>query len=151
MKKLIDKVHLLFFMVVPILLVVGLISRDSLLDINVHDTFYVISHRHLTLLFSVIFGVIGLGYWSVYKLKGRLTKWMTLTHIILTFGGILLTAITSFVLNTFYSSTNLEDIDGMLTANLILWMLISLVLFGQIIFPINLFSAFKNKMKNKRG
>ena len=138
-------------MVVPILLVVGLISRDLLLDINVHDTFYVISHRHLTLLFSVIFGVIGLGYWSVYKLKGRLTKWMTLTHIILTFGGILLTAITSFVLNTFYSSTNLEDIDGMLTANLILWMLISLVLFGQIIFPINLFSAFKNKMKNKRG
>ena len=138
-------------MVVPILLVVGLISGDSLLDINVHDTFYVISHRHLTLLFSVIFGVIGLGYWSVYKLKGRLTKWMTLTHIILTFGGILLTAITSFVLNTFYSSTNLEDIDGMLTANLILWMLISLVLFGQIIFPINLLSAFKNKMKNKRG
>ena len=61
-----------------------------MLDINVHDTYFVFSQIDLTILISILFGIIGLGYWIMLKTNRKLSKWLNLIHITLTFGGILL-------------------------------------------------------------
>ncbi|WP_047547866.1 hypothetical protein [Psychroserpens sp. Hel_I_66] len=68
----------------------GFVSSIESLDINIHDTYYVFSLADLNILISVLFAIIGLVYWILLKAHRKLSKWMNLTHIVLTFGGILL-------------------------------------------------------------
>lgn len=62
MNKLIEKPHLIFLLAVPITMTIGMLRGDEVLDINVHDTYFVIAHLHLTILMSILFGIIGMGY-----------------------------------------------------------------------------------------
>ncbi|MGB5610369.1 hypothetical protein, partial [Eudoraea sp.] len=61
MNKLIEKPYLIFLLAIPIIMLIGILSGDAVLDINVHDTFYVIGWNQLTLISSILFGIIGIG------------------------------------------------------------------------------------------
>jgi heme/copper-type cytochrome/quinol oxidase subunit 1 len=65
MNRLIEKPHLIFLRTIPIIMIIGLLSEDAILDINVHDTYYVIGYLHLAILISIVFGIIGCVYWIV--------------------------------------------------------------------------------------
>ena len=90
MKFLINKPHLIFLFSIPIIILFGILNRNEMLDINVHDTYFVFSQIDLTILISILFGIIGIGYWIMLKANRKLSKWLNLIHITLTFGGILL-------------------------------------------------------------
>lgn len=122
-------------------MLVGLISRDTVLDINFHDTYYVITYIQLAVLISILFGIIGLGYWIMLKVNRKLSKWLNLIHIILTFGGILII----WVLSQLYRESIMEyDFNGNL--NLAISIIALIVIFGQVIYPINLISGIiRNK------
>jgi len=59
-----------------------LIGLKKTMDIQMHDTYFVIALIHVGILFSIILGVIGLLYWLMRKKK--LINWMTIVHVFTT-------------------------------------------------------------------
>lgn len=140
MNKLIDKPHLIFLLTIPVLILIGFLSGDAVLGINVHDTYFVIAYFHLTILFSIIFSAIGLGYWVMQNANRKLSKWLSGIHIGLTFGGILFV----FILTRLFKEDILEyEFNNLLTS--IITLIIIIITLGQIIFPINIINALLKK------
>ncbi len=58
------------------------------MDINIHDTYYVIEQIHLAILLAVFYFINGTGYWFVEKiLKKRLLNILTIIHCVILFGS----------------------------------------------------------------
>lgn len=143
MNKINEKPHLIFLLAIPIITLIGILSGDAMLDINVHDTYYVIAYLHLAILISILFGIIGIGYWIMQKADRKLSKWLNWIHIGLTFGGTLMV----WILTKFYRTEIMEfEFNNNLT--LIITLIILLVIVGQLIFPINIIYGLIKK-KNK--
>jgi len=96
--------HQLFLLAVPILLLVGLLSGDAVVDLNIKDTYFVMSYLHITILLGIFFGIMGLGYWIMQKTAKKLSPGLTLGHTLLTFSG----TIAILVLSQLYSDDVLE-------------------------------------------
>lgn len=127
------KPHLIFLLAIPILLLTGYLSGDTTLDINIHDTYYVIKYMQLTVLVSILFGLIGMIYWIMVNADKRLSKWLSRTHVGLTLSGILIV----LILSQFYRPDQKElEFNNNLSLVISLTILISIV--GQIIIPINM-------------
>ncbi len=115
----------------------GFISSKEDLDINIHDTFYVFSLFDLNTLISISFGIIGLGYWIMLKANRKLSKWLNLIHIVLTFGGILLI----WILSQLYRESIMEfDFNDNLT--LAIYSIALFAVIGQIIYPFIIINGF---------
>ncbi|WP_179020605.1 cbb3-type cytochrome c oxidase subunit I [Winogradskyella forsetii] len=143
MKFLINKPHLFFLLTIPIIMLFGILSGDAVLDINVHDTYYIIAYLHLATLISLLFGIIGIGYWIMLKANRKLSKWLNWTHIGLTFGGTLIV----WILSKFYRTEFMEyEFNNNLT--LIITLFVFLIIIGQLIFPANIIYGLIKK-KNK--
>lgn len=83
-----------FWIVSILIVIIGLIKNISVendvLDINIHDTYFVISNLDLTLFLSFLYFLNGFGYWIVQKkLKRNLIKSLTIIHSIILIGGFL--------------------------------------------------------------
>ena len=52
-----------------------------MVDINIHNTYYVIASTYIFLWFGLWFALCGLGYWIVNKLKVKLIHWMCWIHL----------------------------------------------------------------------
>jgi cytochrome c oxidase subunit 1 len=64
----------------------GLILGDSALDINVHDTYFVVAHFHIVMGLSAVFGMFaGIYHWFPKMYGRRLNKKMGYWHFWLTF------------------------------------------------------------------
>ena len=123
-------------------MLIGFISGDGVLDINVHDTYYVIAYIHLSTMISIFFGIIGLGYWIMLKANRKLSKWLNLIHIALTFGGILLI----WILAQLFRESIMEyEFNNNLT--LAIYLIALIAVFGQIIYPINIIYGLIKKNK----
>jgi len=83
MKKIISKPHLFFFALIPIVLIIGYVFKDNVIELNISYTPLRISYRNLSYFFLIFFGLIGLNYFSLYWAQKKSIKWMTGTHIIL--------------------------------------------------------------------
>lgn len=143
MNLLSKKPHLIFLLSIPIIILIGFMSEDAVLDINVHDTYYVIAYFHLTILISILFGIIGIGYWIMLKVDRKLSKWLNWTHIGLTFGGTLVL----WILTKLYRTGIMEyEFNNNLT--LVITLIVLIMIAGQLIFPINIIYGLTKK-KNK--
>lgn len=129
MNKIIDKPHLIFWISIPIIIIVGLSYGGSTLDINVYDTYFIISQLYISYLISIFFGLIGFGYWMMIKCKRRLTKGLSILHIVSTIGGVLGILISPLVFS------NITMKIGML--DMILMILILILLLGQVFYLLN--------------
>ena len=140
MKKLIDQPHLIFFLVIPVVLLVGHVNMKSLVDINIHDTYFIVSYFHLVVLLSIFFGIIGILYLMMQKAQRRLFKWLTNLHIIMTIGG--LAAL--FTIPQLWHP-NVLDYSKKET---VLFLLFLLIFLAQISFIVNVFFGIFRKHKN---
>ena len=90
------KPHFFFWGAIPVFAVLGWIQtsklEDSALDINIHDTYFVVAHTHLFLIICVCFALLGFVYFILNKLQIPLRKGLNFTHTILTFLGTLFIA-----------------------------------------------------------
>ena len=142
MSRLTNKPHLIFLLSIPIIILFGILHRNEMLDINVHDTYFVISQIDFTILISILFGIIGLGYWIMLKANRKLSKLLNLIHITLTFGGILLI----WILSQLFRESIMEyDFNNYLT--LAIYLIALIAVFGQIIYPINIIYGIIKKNK----
>ncbi|QHI34919.1 hypothetical protein IMCC3317_02640 [Kordia antarctica] len=142
MNLLIKKPHIIFLVFAIIAFSVGF-NADGGIDINIHDTYFVISNYHLTTLISIFFGIIGSIYWIMEKVNRKLSKRLNLIHIILTFGGIFLI----IILNEFFRKSVMEYRfnENLTTA---IYFIAVIVILGQLIFPINVISGFLKKQNS---
>ena len=66
-----------------------LVSKDTSFDINVHDTYYVIDHFYLTLLFTFIYAFLGFIYRMLYTFKLKMSKALAKAHTKITVFGVM--------------------------------------------------------------
>ena len=85
MKNIINKPHLFFWGLIPLFLVLGLIKPDEVIDVNIHDTYFVLLNFHLVIFLSLLLFLIGFGYWFVLKLDKCLLRVLTILHIVFLF------------------------------------------------------------------
>ncbi|MDX6189866.1 cbb3-type cytochrome c oxidase subunit I [Flavobacterium sp. Fl-318] len=82
--------YFIFLTLIVIFLAIGFLNAEETLDINIHDTYYVISYLHFAVLLSVIYTFLAILYFALIKLKFPLIKWQISTHVIVSVGGLLL-------------------------------------------------------------
>lgn len=134
------KPHIIFLLSIPIVMLIGILSGDSAIDINVHDSYFVLGYLHLAIFISILFGIFGIGYWTVQKAKKKLSKSLNLIHIILNFGGTLLI----LILAQLYRNGIMNyEFNNNLTV--ILTLIGLAIIVGQVIFPINIIYALMKK------
>src|SRR6218665_2293026 len=85
------KVYHLFWITSLIILLIGIVQNsnpNAVLDINIHDTYFVIRNIDNAVLLFTWYFLIGLAYWLVQKkLKKELTKYLTSIHITILIGS----------------------------------------------------------------
>ncbi|BDU27308.1 hypothetical protein [Flavobacterium sp. GSB-24] len=87
------KVYHLFWFVAVLVAFIALVSSNypnSSLDINISDTYFVISNYHLAIVLFFSYLLMGLGYWLVLKiLNKQLFKLLTIIHTLILIGSFL--------------------------------------------------------------
>ena len=93
-------------MTLPFFLLVGFMTGNSLIDLNLHDTYYIIRIWYLTFLAIAIVGLTGTVYLilKLLKLKPRirLTKW----NVWLTQSGIFILLALAVIISDFGNSSS---------------------------------------------
>lgn len=86
--KLINKPYTLFWITAVLILLDGFLIQnpENVVDINVHDTYFVIAHGFIAEIFALLFFILGLGYWLFEKFNRNLNPTLTLIHILGTVG-----------------------------------------------------------------
>lgn len=65
------KVYHYFWITALLILTLGVYFHnlpDNTLDINIHDTYFVIEHLHVAILLTLFYFFNGIGYWFVEKI-----------------------------------------------------------------------------------
>lgn len=131
----------------------GLILGDNALDINVHDTYFVVAHFHIVMGLSAIFGMFAGVYHWFPKLFGKMmNKQMGYWHFWLTF----VSAYGVFfpmhflglagVPRRYYSNTAFPMFDNLTDINVLVTMFAILSAVAQAIFMFNfIYSALRGK------
>lgn len=132
MKIFIKNPHYIFLPAIPILFL-GFIDQEKNLSLNIHDTYFVFSFIDLMYLISIIFLIIGLGYWFMSKYHRQLSFWLNVLHISLTFGGLLLIWILPQLFRTSIGDYNFNN-----NLTMVIYVCIFAVILGQLLFPFNI-------------
>ncbi|HMR46138.1 MAG TPA: cbb3-type cytochrome c oxidase subunit I [Bacteroidia bacterium] len=131
----------------------GIILGDSALDINVHDTYFVVAHFHVVMGASAIFGMLaGVYHWfprmfgrMMNKTLGYVHFWLTLIAVYGVFFPMHFIGLGG-VPRRYYSNSAYEGFDVFLNINTIITLFAFLAAIAQIIFLFNfVYSIFKGK------
>ena len=148
MDSITNKAHLIFWLSIPAILFIGITNWNGLLDLNIHDTYYVIASPHVAFLISILFLLIGLGYWLMGSFNLPLSKWLTLIHMVITIDGSIIMWIASLVYTKpVQDPDNIVYDDSLATLNAIYVIGFMVILIGQLIFLINMGSGLLRKQK----
>ncbi len=137
--------------------VTGIILGNSALDIQLHDTYYVVAHFHLVMGASAFFGMMAGVYHWFPKLFGRMMDerlgyihfWMTFTGVYLVFFPMHYIGISGFP-RRYYSFTNFDAFSGYVELNEFISIAAMMALSGQLIFGFNFFySIFRGRLAPK--
>jgi cytochrome c oxidase subunit 1 len=144
MNQVFDKPQLIFFSLIPIIILSGLLSGGSALDLNIHNTYFVISYFHLAVLISILFGLFGLGYWFVDLANFKLNKRLNIAHIISMFGSLVIGYRIAFSKR---DSTEFALLGDTLKLELAQTFSVFLVFLGLVLFLINITTSMTKRNK----
>lgn len=140
------KPYLFFWILSPVFFMIGYFSDENTFDINIHDTYYVVEHGFVNTALSVFCAITGLGYWFAIRLSGKLLIWLTIIHILSVIIGIFFIGILPrFFLKPTAKITNYLFYENMDYYSFIIAII---VLFVQILYPINLIIGLLRKTNN---
>ena len=87
---------------IPLIFIFGEFAvRNEPFDLQLHDTYFAIAGLPLILFISLVMIVLGLGYWFVSRMKGRLVRPLTIIHLVATIGGFVLLLTCLAITSTF--------------------------------------------------
>lgn len=145
------KAHQYFWITCLFFLVLWLYWSDSddAVDINIHDTYFVIANSHIVKLLFVLYGFIGFIYSVFYEAKISLIRILTKLHVLITIGSVPVYFLGLKLFKLHPPNTNFPLIDDLSNENLFLALLFLFVISAQLLFIINLiistFKYFKRK------
>src|SRR5258706_99530 len=124
----------------------GIILGDSALDINIHDTYFVVAHFHIVMGSSAIFGMFaGIYHWfprmygrMMNKKAGYLHFWLTFLSVYGVFFPMHFIGLAG-VPRRYYANTSYEGFSGIININELITMFALLGAFAQLIFIANFF------------
>lgn len=129
----------------------GIILGDSALDINVHDTYFVVAHFHIVMGLSAIFGLFAGVYHWFPKMFGRmLSRPLGYVHFVLTFIAAYGVFYPMHFLGLaglprrYYTNTSFPMFDNLADINVIISVFAIIGGLAQLVFIFNFFySAFR--------
>ncbi len=135
----------------------GLILGDSALDINIHDTYFVVGHFHIVMGAGAIFGMFAGVYHWFPRMYGRfmlpkmgyLHFWMTIVGVYGVFFPMHFLGLAG-VPRRYYSNQEYEMFQGMDNINVIITCFAIMAAIAQFIFIFNFFySIFKGRKSSQ--
>ena len=124
--------HKVIWSVLPLLLGLSILGFNKTIDLQFHDTYFVISWLHIGALLSITFSILGLVYW--WFRNTQLIQWMTIVHVITT----LIFALLFFALLVFSKYFMLRSILVASKVAYIVVFSLGLFILGQIAFVFNI-------------
>ncbi len=83
-----SKPELICWMLVPIVILFGIFSENHTIDIQAHDTYFLIANTQLAIIVSGMFFIHGLIYWEVLRNNFIQKTTLTLIHVALSTLGL---------------------------------------------------------------
>jgi heme/copper-type cytochrome/quinol oxidase subunit 1 len=143
MKKIKHYYYLLLVSVFFAIISFGTNSKSTI-DINIHDTYFVIEHTHLYRLFAFILFLFFTIYFSFEKGKIKLISILSKLHI---YGNFVSITGIFFPYSLIYKPSNFQLFDDLQYSNLCMSISGLLFLFLQFFFIINIFVSLIKKMR----
>ena len=133
----------------------GIILGDSALDINLHDTYFVVAHFHIVMGSSAIFGMFaGIYHWfprmygrMMDKRMGYLHFWLTILSVYGTFFPMHFVGL-SGAPRRYYAYTAYEGFDAAININVLVSIFAILGGLAQLIFVFNFFYSMYRGRKS---
>lgn len=145
-RMIITKPYLLFWGIIPVMLLLNVFNGTETIDVNVHDTYFVIEMGFIYYFVSVILGLIGFGYWVTQKANRKLSSWLNAIHIVITFGALIALLIIPYVFNS-KSQSDFPLYDNLHKQNVAITIVVVLMLLAQVLYVFNLVMAlFREKV-----
>jgi len=124
----------------------GLILGDSALDINVHDTYFVVGHFHIVMALTGVFGMIAGVYHWFPKMFGRMMNnglgnlhfWLTIISAYGVFFPMHFLGLAG-VPRRYYSNTEFPMFDNLVDINIVITVFTIIGSIAQFIFLYNMF------------
>ncbi|WP_299189237.1 hypothetical protein [uncultured Aquimarina sp.] len=140
MKYITHKPYIIFWSLIPILLIYGFSFSKETLKINMYDTYFVIYWSHFFTFLSILFLGIGLLYFTIHKLNKKRRSLLSNIHVIST-----ITATLVFIFTPLLSiSKSTEKIEeAALIVRLI--SLVTIIVAQPILFLYLIISVFQKK------
>ncbi len=135
-------------------LIVGYVSyvhlQNSALDINVHDTYFVVAHQHIVYGLSSFFLLIGSMYWIMEKLKIKLLSTLTVIHVMVTLLSIILCIIGIFYFDSVITAPKVLKDSQAINRNAFTTIISMLIIIAQLLFLINvIISLIKHGLQRR--
>lgn len=147
------RIYHYFWIVSVLILMIGFSQSEEKLDVNIHDTYFVIASLHLAYLLSIGYFLLGLGYWLTGKVfKRNLLKSLTIIHSVILIGSFIIYWLMFF----YYQLKPKNEIfplldDGSFTTNImIIYSCILIIFVAQPIYVINIVIACFRKRNSIR-
>lgn len=136
----------------------GIILGDSALDINVHDTYFVVAHFHIVMGSSAIFGMFaGIYHWFPRMFGRMLDKrlgywhfWLTIASVYGTFFPMHFVGL-SGAPRRYYAYTAYQGFDGALNINSLISVFAIIGGLAQLIFAFNFFYSMYRGRKAEQN
>ncbi len=148
MKLVFEKSYFIFWIAIPIIMVIGYFNSKKTIDINVHDTYYVAAIYTLAIILSIYFGLIGLIYYLAKVFNFNTYSILINIHILISLLVFPFIYLTTF----FYKSNSNLDIISIINnqkfndkITYIIIILFCIFLMTQILFLINIIIGFIRK------
>lgn len=130
--------HIRFYMLSLVFFALALyfyfFSGQSLIDLNVGDTYYVVAYFDFFLLFGIWFALCGLGYWIVSKKGVKLYTWAHWVHVILSILPFVLLPLMTY----FQESYGPDQFDGLAAAQGLFVLSLGGFVLGQLAYFLNI-------------
>ena len=130
------------------ILIIGATSEKDTIDINIHDTYFIISKFHIWILLTLFMGILTCVYFILHKMNRKTNNVLTYTHYLLTLMPLILIPLNGiFTKDTpkrYYTTTTSIFDDGGLSITNIYFILFMALSIGQLIFIVNILTSRKN-------
>ena len=147
------KPYIYFWFVALIIFIIGLFFRtnDDVIVINIHDTYYVISNLHISIIFAIIYSIIGFAYWILDKTTLKLFSRLTQIHLIISMGCFLVFIIGIWYFNKIKTESEFPLFYDSLHENTFIILVFTIFFLSQILLILNLIASTLKQILAKKS
>ena len=134
--------HIHFWITAVFIILIGELPAqftNNTLDLNMHDTYYIVSTRHVAVVLSSLYAFAGALYWLLMKFGLQLNQTLTKIHTFISIGTIPVYVAGLYLMNKVFNSNNdFPLFDDMANTNSFISLIILITALTQVIFMINI-------------